>query len=438
MGARLRGTLRNGHGSPSGVTAGTDGAIRGLEDRLRESAFGLGRERRGADLRIGMEVELIPTRAEDGSRIPIHDASQTGSLEFLRAHAERVGWNEGLSYAGSPSFDVGGKGALAFEPGGQIELATGPMASVAALAAEFDRLLPPLVRSAQESGVFFVTRGIDPFGKLEDTELQLESERYSRMQRHLDRHGMWGRRMMRQTAAIHLNLDLGPRPLDRWQAANRIAPFLTAMFANSSTYEGEPTGHRSFRSLQWRKLDPARTGLVIGDDPPAAYTAMGLDAPALFLGPSNAPALPFRHWIERDATTESDWDRHVSTLFPEVRARGYLEIRAIDALDPGVFVVPAVIVTGALYDDEARRAITEVLPEPSLPLLVKAGECGLRDPVVAKGAADLARIALEGMQRLPGDYADERSLQITCDFLSQLTHRGLDPASLPEGRLRLE
>ncbi len=360
---------------------GTTEAFRTLEDRIRGSAFRLGIENDGADLRIGMEVEFIPTHIADGSRVPITNPSGTASLPFLRAHAERVGWGEGVSYAGSPSFDVGRGGALAFEPGGQIELATGPMASVAALSAELDRLIPGLIRGAQQSEIVLVTRGIDPLGKLEDTVLLLESERYLRMQRHLDRQGTWGRRMMRQTAAIHLNLDLGPHPLARWHAANWMAPILTAMFANSSEYEGGATGHRSYRALQWRNLDPARTGLVLGDDPPAAYTRMGLEAPALFLGPPGEPAESFRSWLERDAATATDWDRHVSTLFPEVRARGYLEIRAIDALPPEFFVVPAVIATGALYDAEACEAVTETLPEPSLALLGRAGECGLRDPI---------------------------------------------------------
>lgn len=415
---------------------GTTEVFRTLEDRIRGSAFCLGNQSDGPDLRIGMEVEFIPTHAADGSRVPITNPSGAASLPFLRAHAERVRWEEGVSYAGSPSFDVGRGGALAFEPGGQLELATGPMASIAALAADLDRLIPPLVRSAQDSDIVFVTRGIDPVGKLEDTALQLESERYLRMQHHLDRQGSWGRRMMRQTAAIHLNLDLGPRPLTRWHAANRMAPILAAMFANSSHYEGRATGHRSFRALQWRKLDPTRTGLVLGDDPPAAYTRMGLDAPALFLGPPDEPAESFRSWVERDAVTEADWDRHVSTLFPEVRARGYLEIRAIDALPPEFFVVPAVIAAGALYDPDACEAVTETLPEPSLALLRRAGESGLADPILAQGALDLGEIALAGIQRLPGEYADERSLQVTRDFLRHTTHKGFDPASLPEGNLR--
>lgn len=412
---------------------------RGIFERLvaglGKSAFSLDGAGEGTDLRIGMEVEFIPIWSDDGLRVPITSATGPSSLATLRTHASRVGWAESVSYAGCPRFDVGSGGALAFEPGGQIELSTGPMNSIATLAGEFNRLVPPLVGSAEEAGISFVTRGVDPHGRLEDTALQVQSERYQRMQAHLDRHGAFGRRMMRQTAAIHLNMDLGSRPLERWHAANRMAPVLTAMFANSSIYMDELVGHRSFRAHQWRKLDPLRTGLVLGDDPASEYAHMGLEAPALFIGPPDEPAEAFRKWVEAGTATQADWARHVSTLFPEVRARGYLEIRAIDALHPKHFVVPAVIVCGALYDEEACRAVTETLPEPSLTILETAGEYGLRDPVLARASTDLVRIALDGIQRLPAGYADDRSLEATLSFVDRLTLKGLDPASLQNGAL---
>jgi glutamate--cysteine ligase len=237
--------------------------------------------------------------------------------------------------------------------------------------------------------------------------------------------------MMRQTAALHLNLDLGLAPPVRWRAAARLAPLLTAIFANSPQAEGSPTGHRSTRQRQWRALDPSRTGLpATGVDPcggdeaiHAEYLAFALEAGAFLLGPEGAPARPFRAWLGTGAGLD-DWRRHLTTLFPEVRPRGYLELRSVDALPLRWYGAPLALAVGVLYAPDGPEAAIACLPEPTPDQLDRAGRLGLADADLAAAAGVALDLAEAGLARLAGV---ERAHDTLCTFRRAFTDRGLDP-----------
>lgn len=381
--------------------------------------------------RIGAEVELVPVDAESRRRVPIEtdDPDVAASGPILRALARSRGWATGTSAAGAPAFWPPGGGEVSFEPGGQIEYSAPPHPSIRALVDDLTGVVREIVQAGERGGVVFVCRGFDPDGATDEARLELTLPRYRRMAAHYDRRGPWGRRMMRQSAAIHVNLDSGPEPLLRWRVANRAAPALLAIFANSPRAGGRETDHRSWRAAQWRRLDPTRTGLPGGLRPtPGAYATLVRRAEAFALGPEGRAAVPFDRWIETGADMD-DLRRHLTTLFPEVRPRGYLELRLFDALPPGWYAVPLVVASGLLYDPEALTEADALLEPVGTESLETAGRSGVRDAALRRHALEIFDLALEGARR--AGIADGRSLERARDFRARLTARGLDPGDEP-------
>lgn len=386
---------------------------------------------------------MIPV-STDGVPCPLEpDPARPGlpaTGPLLRDWAQEWGWRAGRSPAGAPAYRLPGGGALSFEPGGQLEYSSPAYHGVDALLAHVSGILAPLAERARGEGIRLLARGMDPRTPVAEARLLVDAERYRRMAAHYDRRGPAGRRMMRQTAALHVNLDLGMAPLARWRAANRLAPALTALFANSPRAEGSATGHRSTRQLQWRQLDPGRTGLpAAGFDPCggdeavyAEYLAFALNAEAFLLGPEGIPARPFREWLGTGAGLD-DWRRHLTTLFPEVRPRGYLELRCVDALPLRWYGAPLALSVGVLYAPNGPEAAIACLPEPTSALLERAGRLGLADPDIAaaaRTALDLAEAGLEGMTGV----ADARDTLRA--FRRTFSDRGHDPGHADGDELR--
>lgn len=386
--------------------------------------------------RIGMEAELIPVDAE-GRACPVTGPGPA-TLPWVRRHAATLGWEEDAT-AAVPRFLLPDGSVLFFEPGGQLEYSTVPHLGPSALLARLREVVKGLEESAHAAGVSLLGVGMDPRTPLAQVPLQLESERYLRMDRYLSTLGAAGRRMMRQTASCQVNLDFPPEPLAGWRLANAAAPYLLAMFANSPLYEGRPTGYRSTRARVWRELDPTRTGLLRaplrGEAAVDEYLEFALGA-RWFLGESGVGDYPpFRLVLEE--LTDADWRAHLTTLFPEVRPRGYLEIRSLDALPPAWYAAPLVLLTGLLHHPPSLEEAVQRLGEPDPALLERAGAAGLRDPELAVGAGALVRLGLEGAAAIgtpelaPGDLAE------AADFFERFTLRGRSPADDVTSRARV-
>lgn len=395
-------------------------------DLLEEVRTALSASGRGeTGLRLGLEVEVIPVDA-DGGRLPLRPdgPGSASSLGLVEDAARRERWRREEG-GRAPVFTLPG-GSVAFEPGGQIEVRTDPSTAPGAAVHVARATLGALRREADALGVELVTRGMDPGPDAEAVSLQLDTPRYRRQLDHYDGLGPWGRRMMLASAALHLNLDLGGRPVRRWAVANRMAPYLTALFANSPRWMGEETGVRSWRAEQWRRLDPSRTGLFRDEEDPAReYLDFALGARDFLGAPEGGPAEPFRRSWEDGAGREA-WRGHLTTLFPEVRPRGYLEIRSVDALRPAWLPVPALLVAGVLYDAEALMAAHELLPPPTEERLVRAGRAGLSDPELATTALQLFDLGIEGARRRARER-DGPGLEVAEAFRARFTARGLDP-----------
>jgi glutamate--cysteine ligase len=379
--------------------------------------------------RIGAEVEMLPIDLDTHRIASIDPDAEVSTLRLLRAHGAAEGWIERVSPYGVSSFGVPGLGVLSFEPGGQLEYSSAPAPGATALLEELRRVLLPLRASARESGIELVFEGMDPWNPLQDAPLQLFTERYCRMADYFARLGAPGGRMMRQTASFQVCLDLGDAPFARWRLLNAAAPYVSAAFANSPFYAGHVTGRPSQRAHTWRNVDASRTGLPYDDGAPvAAYLEFALCAPDFLHPTPDGDQLPFVGRVGRGLATEVEWRAHLTTLFPEVRPRGFFEVRSADAIEPEQWAAPLALLAGIAYDERAADDAGALLGSPDLACLRIAADRGLAEPRVAAAARDLFAIALEGCARLgpdfiaPGDLAEART------FAERYTARGRSPA----------
>jgi glutamate--cysteine ligase len=269
------------------------------------------------------------------------------------------------------------------------------------------------------AGIELVARGVDPYNDVDTVPLQLHRDRYTGMTRYFESIGPSGVRMMRQTAALQINLERGEDPRPRWRLLNSLAPIVVALFANSRQYAGKRTEWASYRAQLWRTLDPSRTGIVY-DEPEQVerYLRFALDATAMRSGAGGAGYRTFREWMAEPAVNREDWLFHLSTLFPEVRPKEFFELRSADTIEPDSLAAPVVFVTGFVYDEESAQRAIELIGVPSEKLLERAGRLGLADPEIRRIASRLVVIALEGGRRLGGNYLRRTHLEAAYKYFA--------------------
>ena len=375
--------------------------------------------------RIGAEVEFIPVDALTGRRCAIESEGTISTLPFLRRFGARQGWRESRTSKGTPCFSIPLGGSITWEPGGQVEYSSPPCRTASSLLALLRAVVIPLRAAAASEGINLLASGIDPLNPIERAPLLVGAKRYLRMAEYFATRGPDGARMMRQTASLQINLDFDDEPWLRWRVLNAAAPYVTAIFANSSVYAGNPTGYQSARAAVWRSVDPLRTGLPYDQERPVeAYLEFALAAPVMLFPTVEGDYRPFGEWINRADPSPDEWHDHLSTLFPEVRPRGHLELRSADAVAPGWFAAPLALVAGILYEPRALRAADDLLGAPEPLLLDRAAQCGLHDPHIARTAADLFEIGLGGCRGLGPGYFHPGDLEQAAAFFERYTRRG--------------
>ncbi|MEV4843392.1 ergothioneine biosynthesis glutamate--cysteine ligase EgtA [Micromonospora matsumotoense] len=320
----------------------------------------------------------------------------------------------------SPARPLRHGSTVTVEPGGQVEVSTAPRPSVAALLSATQADIDELDALLARAGLVLGRAGIDPWRAPRPV---VDTPRYRAMRCVFDRRGPAGQTMMYSTAGLQVCLDIGePAGLaDRWAAVHAVGPPLVAAFATADRHAGRRTGWASARMAAWLDIDPARTGPVWSaqqpdQDPVAAWIEYVLAAPLLCLrhdGPdwTPPPGVTFADWIAGalpHPPTTDDLDYHVSTLFPPVRPRGYLEVRYLDTQPGRDWTIPLAVLTALLHDDRTVRA-ARTIATPVADRWHAAARHGLADPPLAAAAAallDLARQTLPALD-LPSETHDE-------------------------------
>jgi glutamate--cysteine ligase len=341
----------------------------------------------------------------------------------------RPSWDE-LSQVIAHVPALPGGSPITVEPGGAVELSGLPADSVlsAITAMRADRAV--LRDAFARHGLGLVLLGADP---LRPPKRVNPGDRYRAMEQFFTASGTTdaGAAMMTSTASVQVNLDAGPREgwADRVRLAHALGPTMIAISANSPLLGTEFSGWRSTRQRVWSQLDSARCGPVLGasgGDPAADWVRYALKAPVMLVqGPETVPmteVVPFDDWADGRALlggrrpTGADLDYHLTTLFPPVRPRGFLEIRYLDSTPDEVW--PAVVFTLAtLLDDPAAAEVAAEVTESVATEWDLAARVGLGDPRLREAAVLCVRTAAElapaelhdAMQRLLTQVEQGRS-----------------------------
>lgn len=392
------------------------------EDYIASMCFNTGPPRR-----VGVELEWVLSHAT-APQDPLDTVTLVSALGPHTPHT--------LDPA-SPASPLPEGSGVTVEPGGQLELASPPVSDLAVLLGTVQSDTEALHGLLAAHGLRAQDRATDP---LRSPVRVLDLPRYRAMEQSFDRHGTHGRSAMCSTAAVQVCLDAGAaRDLPaRWAAVHALGPVLLGAFANSPMLYGRRTGWKSSRWVTWARADPARTmppPVADVPDPAAAWARRVLRSPVLCIRgtmPWTVPEdLSFADWIRGGLPTEPTLDDlryHISTLFPPVRPRGYLEVRYIDAQPGARWALPAAVLVALLTDpavtDRARAACA-----PAEGRWMSAARHGLADPVLARAATTVFELACAELPRLG---APQWLLEDAAAMTERQVARGLCPADLPD------
>ncbi|MBI4517891.1 MAG: glutamate--cysteine ligase [Deltaproteobacteria bacterium] len=401
-----------------------------------------------SDWRVGTEYEKVAVRLSDGAAVPFSGAH--GIEAVLRDLAARYGWQP-VSEDGRVIALSGAKAAITLEPGGQLELSGEKCESIHCAQRELSQHIEQIVTVAQQHGIVFLGLGMQPLSRIEEIEI-VPKRRYRIMAPHMERVGTLGLRMMKQTATVQVNLDYGSEAdaVLKLRVGMGLGSVLNAMFANSPICDGRLNGYRSFRGHIWTDTDRARCGLLPFVFSPswgfADYVEYALDVPMYFIVRDGVwhdmTQLTFRRfWREGyqgQRATMADWNAHLTTLFPETRLKGYIELRSIDSQSPRLMLAAPALAKGVFYDADCLQAAWDLVKrwswEERLELWHAAPKQGLQARVrgirVQELARELVTIAVAGCERQRQLDARGEDESVHLEPLEELIERGLSPADL--------
>jgi glutamate--cysteine ligase len=380
-------------------------------------------EKPKAAWRIGTEHEKFVFYTETLDPVPY--AGPRGIRAIMEHMMARYDWEpifEGENIIALKRPDDQPGGTISLEPGGQFELSGAPVRTLHETADETEQHLAEVLDVGEDLGIGFLGVGFSPKWTLDDTP-RMPKERYKVMTRYMPTVGRRGLDMMYRTATIQVNLDFGNEAdmVKKLRVSLALQPIATAIFASSPFTEGRINGFKSLRSEVWRETDPRRTGMLPFVFEPGmgyeGYVDYALDVPMYFVYRDgryiDVAGASFRDFMggklaafPGERPTLDDWSDHLTTLFPEVRLKRFLEMRGADGGRwPRICGLSALWV-GLLYDEaaldaawdlvkawtaEERQALRDAVPRDAL-------AARFRDTTVQEIAREVVRIAHLGLR----------------------------------------
>ena len=319
--------------------------------------------------KIGMEYERIPVNKETGEVVSYY--GEYGMCELLREFAKEDNWDyilDDVNIIGLKKLHD----TITLEPGCQFELSIEPQDSVADLKNKIEKIDQNIKPVLNKFGIEFINKGVSPKTTYRNIQL-IPKQRYAIMANYL--WGILSDVMMRETAGIQVGIDYKSEAdaIRKFNLANLMMPFVTAMFANSKIRGGVDTGYKSFRALAWLNTDNERCGFATkftNDVSFREYVNRLLNTPMIFINRENRTVclngrLTFKQFMEKgyegfEANIE-DWKLHSNLYFPEVRLRNFIEIRNHDCVGGGLeYSIPA-LYKGIMYDTDAISEVEKIL-----------------------------------------------------------------------------
>ncbi len=356
------------------------------------------------EFRLGTEHEKVPFYSADLAPVPYEGRDGPNGIRALLEGMQReTGWEPITDFDALIGLaDPQGGGAISLEPGGQFELSGAPLDSVHETASELALHLAQVKKVADPLGIKFLSLGMSPAWTLAQTPVMPKS-RYKIMTAYMPKVGTRGLDMMYRTSTVQVNLDFSSEAdmVKKLRVSLALQPLATALFANSPFTDGKPNGRLSERSEIWRDTDNNRAGML----PFAFENGMGferyvdyaLDVPMYFIKRGDdyhdVTGASFRHLLEGklaqlpgERATMSDWANHLSTIFPEVRLKRYLEMRGADVGPPAHIAALSAFFVGLLYDRTSLDAAWDLVKS-----WTAAERQALRDAVPARALAASVR-----------------------------------------------
>jgi glutamate--cysteine ligase len=371
-------------------------------------------EKPKSDWRIGTEHEkFVFCRKE---KMPAPYEGPKGIKAILTAVQERTNWEPLTDKGNIIGLKDNENGAsISLEPGGQLELSGAPLETIHQTCQETGNHLKLLRSITDEMGLEFLGLGVAPTWTLDDMPIMPKS-RYGIMKPYMEKVGTLGTSMMFRSCTVQVNLDFEDEAdmVKKLRVSLALQPIATAIFANSPFLEGKPSGYLSFRSHIWQNTDNDRTGML----PFAFEDGMGyeryvdyaLDVPMYFVIRNgeyiNCAGESFRAFLDGklpqlpgEKPTKADWEDHLSTIFPEVRLKSFLEMRGADGGPwEGICALPAFWV-GLLYDQTALDAAWDLVKgwsaEERDHMRNDVAKNGFQTEIAGRKVGEVARDALE-------------------------------------------
>jgi len=402
--------------------------------------------------RIGTEHEKFGFHYDTLSPLPY--AGPRGIRAVLEGLAEQFQWSvieeDGLPIALNKPDGC----SITLEPGGQLELSGGLLDNLHQTCNEVNTHLAEVRQVAEPLGIGFLGMGFHPTARREDIEW-MPKARYVIMRNYMPRVGSLGHDMMKRTCTVQVNLDYSSEAdmVAKFRASLALQPIATALFANSPFVEGRPSGFQSYRSQVWTDTDPDRTGMLpwVFEDSMGfeRYVDWMLDVPMYFVRRGgkyiDVAGRSFREFmagrlpgLEGDYPRLSDWEDHLTTAFPEVRLKRFLEMRGADGGPwKRLCALPAFWV-GLLYDSDNLEACLALTRDWSLDqrqaLREDVARVGLSAEIGGRSVQDIARellrMARQGLarrQRFNGAGDHEAGF---LNSLEEIVERGRSPAEV--------
>src|SRR6266481_3672008 len=404
-----------------------------------------------SEFRIGTEHEKTPFTLSGHRPVPYAGARGIGAL--LEGMKLLLGW-EPIMERGNiiGLYDVTGGGAISLEPGGQFELSGAPVETVHQTQSELMAHLAQVREVATPLGIGFLGLGMTPSWSRQQIPV-MPKGRYKIMTNYMPKVGKYGLDMMYRTCTVQTNLDFSSEAdmVKKLRVSVALQPVAAAIFANSPFTEGKPNGLLSFRSEIWRDTDANRSGMLPWAFEPGMgferYVDYALDVPMYFIkhgeryidvaGQSFRDLMAGRlPGMPGARATISDWANHISTIFPEVRLKRYLEMRGADSGPWGWLPALPAYWVGLLYDDDSLAAAWDLVRNWSaqerqklrddVPKLGFAARVAGHDVLhLAKATMALAEKGLARRRRLDAGGQDERRYLRP---IEEYVARGITPA----------